>query len=261
MGKLVDYSVKDGIAVLALNDPPANAYGYEMMRDLDEAILEARMDENVHCLILRGKGEKFFSGGANIKMLAEKSPYYFYYFSLHANETARRLEMTPKLVIAALNGHTMGGGLELALACDIRIAKRDAGRVGLPEVNLGLEPGVGGTQRLPRLIGYSRAMELITTGRAMTFDEALDFGVVNYVYEPDGYWEEVLAYARQFVPPNKASKAVGRIKLAVRASMETSISEGILIEHETLQQLYESADAKEGVSAFLERRQAVYKGA
>ncbi len=128
-------------------------------------------------------------------------------------------------------------------------------------MNLGLEPGVGGTQRLPRLIGYSRAMELIATGRAMTFDEALELGVVNYVYEPDGYWEEVLAYARQFVPPNKASKAVGRIKLAVRASMETSISEGILIEHETLQQLYESADAKEGVSAFLERRQAVYKGA
>ena len=104
-------------------------------------------------------------------------------------------------------------------------------------------------------------MELIATGRAMTFDEALDLGVVSHVYEPDGYWEEVLAYARQFVPPNKASKAVGRIKLAARASLETSISEGILIEHETLQQLYESADAKEGVSAFLERRQAVYKGA
>src|SRR3972149_1675296 len=174
MGKLVDYSTQDGIAILELNAPPANAYGHQMMRDLDDAILEARMDEKVHCLIIRGKGEKFFCGGADIKMLNEKSPHHFYYFSLHANETVRRLEMTPKLVIAALNGHCTGGGLEIALACDFRIAKRDAGRAGLPEVSLGLEPGVGGTQRLPRVVGYPRAVELMTTGRALSFDEALE---------------------------------------------------------------------------------------
>ncbi|MBI4464485.1 MAG: enoyl-CoA hydratase/isomerase family protein [Acidobacteria bacterium] len=260
MGKKVDYSTQDGIAIIELNDPPANAYGYEMMRDLDEAILEARMDEKVHVLLLRGKGEKFFCGGADIRMLNEKSPTYFYYFSLHANETVRRLEMTPKLVIAALNGHTMGGGLEVALACDFRLAKRDAGRVGLPEINLGLEPGVGGTQRLPRLIGYAKAIELLTTGRALTFEEAYDLGLVHYIYEPDRYWDEVFAFARQFLPPNKASKAVGRIKLAARASLETSISEGILIEHETLQQLYEGKDSREGVAAFLARRQPVYQG-
>ncbi|OFW10532.1 MAG: enoyl-CoA hydratase [Acidobacteria bacterium RIFCSPLOWO2_02_FULL_59_13] len=260
MGKKVDYSAKDGIAFIELNDPPANAYGYDMMRDLDEAILEARMDEKVHVLILRGKGEKFFCGGADIRMLNEKSPTYFYYFSLHANETARRLEMTPKIVIAALNGHAMGGGLEVALACDFRLAKRDAGRVGLPEVNLGLEPGVGGTQRLPRIVGYAKAIELMTTGRAMTFEEALDIGLVHYVYEPATYWDEVQAFAQQFLPPNKAPKAAGRIKLAARASLETSISEGILIEHETLQQLYEAKDSREGVAAFLARRQAVYTG-
>src|ERR1051326_5711510 len=109
------------------------------MRDLDNAILESRMDDNVHVIILRGKGDKFFCGGADIKMLNEKSAEYFYYFSLHANETVRRLEMTPKLVIAAMNGHAMGGGLEIALACDIRIGKRDGGSVGVPEINLGLE--------------------------------------------------------------------------------------------------------------------------
>jgi enoyl-CoA hydratase/carnithine racemase len=154
----------------------------------------------------------------------------------------------------------MGGGFEVALACDIRIGKRDAGRLGLPEINLGLEPGVGGTQRLPRIIGYAKAVEILTTGRALTFEEALDAGLLHYVYEPNDFWDETLKFARQFCPPNKASMAVGRIKLAARASIETGIHEGILIEHETLQQLYVSKDAREGVAAFLQRRQATYTG-
>jgi enoyl-CoA hydratase/carnithine racemase len=259
MGK-VDYTTDNGLAILELNDPPAHAYGHEMMRDLDDAILKARMDESVHVIILRGKGDKFFCGGADIKMLNEKSPNYFYYFSLHANETVRRLEMTPKLVIAAINGHCMGGGLEIALGCDIRIAKRDAGRLGLPEINLGLEPGVGGTQRLPRVLGYAKAVEILVTGRALAFEEAQELGIVNYVYEPKDFWDETLKFARQFCPPNKASMAVGRIKLAARASLEMGIHEGILVEHETLQQLYVSKDAREGVSAFLQKRQATYTG-
>ena len=259
MGK-VDYSTQDGIATLALNNPKANAYDYEVMRDLDAAILEARMDESIHVLILRGAGEKFFCAGADIKMLNEKTPHHFYYFSLHAGETARRLETTPKLVIAAINGHCMGGGMELAMACDICLAKRDGGSMGLPEITLGLEPGVGGTQRLPRIVGYAKAIEILATGKALSFEEAYDMGLVHNVYEPATFWDEVMGYARQFCPPNKAAKAVGRIKLAARASLETSISEGILIEHETLQQLYESKDGKEGVSAYLERRQPSYEG-
>jgi enoyl-CoA hydratase/carnithine racemase len=154
----------------------------------------------------------------------------------------------------------MGGGFEIALACDIRIAKRDAGRLGLPEINLGLEPGVGGTQRLPRVIGYARAVEILATGRALAFEEALDLGLLHYVYEPATFWEETLQFARQFCPPNKASMAVGRIKLAARAALEVGIHEGILVEHETLQQLYVSRDAREGVSAFLQKRQAKYEG-
>ncbi len=259
MGK-VDYSTQDGIATLALNNPKANAYDYDVMRDMDAAILEARMDENVHVLIIRGAGEKFFCAGADIKMLNEKTPHHFYYFSLHANETARRLETTPKLVIAAINGHCMGGGMELAMACDIRLAKRDGGSMGLPEITLGLEPGVGGTQRLPRIVGYAKAIEILVTGKALSFEEAYDLGIVHNVYEPATFWDEVASFAKQFCPPNKAAKAVGRIKLAARASVETSISEGILIEHETLQQLYESKDGREGVSAYLERRQPSYQG-
>ena len=121
--KLVDYRVKNGVAWLELTDPPANTYTHEMMRDLDDAILQARFDENVHVLVLRGAGEKFFCAGANINMLKAVNPTFKYYFCLHANETLNRLEHTPKLVIAALNGHTVGGGLEIAMAADIRIAK------------------------------------------------------------------------------------------------------------------------------------------
>src|SRR6266702_1682477 len=152
-GILINYTAEQGIGSLELNDPPANTYTYEMMQQLDAAILKARMDASVHVLILRGAGEKFFSAGANIKMLASVTPEFKYYFCLHANETLNRLEQTPKLVIAALNGHTVGGGLEIATAADIRIALQGAGKVGLPEVTLGVLPGTGGTQRLSRIVG------------------------------------------------------------------------------------------------------------
>src|SRR5438045_938090 len=149
----IRYTVADGIATIELNDPPANTYSYEMMREIDAAILEARMDAEVHVIVLRGAGEKFFCAGANIGMFKDADPDFKYYFCLHANETLNRFEQTPKLVIAALNGHTVGGGLEIALAADIRIARRGGAKIGLPEVSLGVLPGTGGTQRLSRLVG------------------------------------------------------------------------------------------------------------
>src|SRR5712671_5999410 len=158
---LVNYTVTEGIAVIELTNLPANTYSYDMMRQLDQAILQARFDENVHVLLMRGAGEKFFCAGADIAMLSEVTPTFKYYFCLHANETLTRLEQTPKLVIAALNGHTVGGGLEIAMACDIRIAKKEGGKIGLPEVNLGVLPGTGGTQRFARAIGRARAIELM----------------------------------------------------------------------------------------------------
>ncbi|MGH9797979.1 MAG: enoyl-CoA hydratase/isomerase family protein, partial [Candidatus Polarisedimenticolia bacterium] len=150
---LVSMRVDNGLAILEMNDPPANTYTYEMMQQLDACILKARMDDAVHVVLLRGAGDKFFSAGANIKMLASVTPHFKYYFCLHANETLTRLEQTPKLVIAALNGHTVGGGLEIAMACDMRLARKDGGKIGLPEVTLGVLPGTGGTQRLSRLVG------------------------------------------------------------------------------------------------------------
>src|ERR687891_1342404 len=155
----VDYKTADGVAVLTLTDPPANTYSYEMMQELDACVLKARMDESVQVIVITGAGEKFFCAGADIRMLADVTPAFKYYFCLHANETLSRLEQTPKLVIAAVNGHCVGGGLEVALAADIRIARKGAGKMGLPEISLGVLPGTGGTQRVTRLIGKSRAIE------------------------------------------------------------------------------------------------------
>src|ERR1043166_4485006 len=201
-GSLIDYRVERGVAIFELNDPPANTYTYEMNRELDECILRARMDDEVHVIVLRGAGDKFFSAGANIKMLSEVTPQFKYYFCLHANETLNRLEQTPKLVIAAMNGHTVGGGLEIAMAADIRIARRGAGRVGLPEVNLGVLPGTGGTQRLSRLVGKTKSIELMIDGGLFEFEKAQELGIINYVWDADGWWERVLEFARGFCPPN-----------------------------------------------------------
>src|SRR5881296_1442154 len=257
---LVNYTVSDGIAVIELTNLPANTYSYEMMRQLDEAIVQARFDETVHVLLLRGAGEKFFCAGADIGMLNAVTPTFKYYFCLHANETLTRLEQTPKLVIAALNGHTVGGGLEIALACDIRIARQEGGKIGLPEVNLGVLPGTGGTQRLARIIGRARAIELMATGRTFSFEEALEFGLIHYIYDRDTFWQDVMEYAKQFVPPNKASRAVGRIKRAVVTGSEVGFGEALGIERELQQLLFTSEDAKEGLSAYVEKRQPQFKG-
>ncbi len=259
--QLLGYRVEQGVAILEMDDPPANTYTYEMMRQLDEAILKARFDDGAHVLLIRGAGWKFFSAGADIRMLAQAAPAWKYFFCLHANETLNRLEQTPKLVIAALNGHTVGGGLEIAMAADIRLARRDSGKIGLPEVNLGVLPGTGGTQRLARLVGKARAIELMATGRTFTFEEAEEIGLVNQVLDsdPNTWWDEVMAYARQFCPPNKASRAVGRIKRAVQSGLEAGFGEGLAIERELQQLLFTSEDAKEGLNAYVEKRPAEFK--
>lgn len=258
--ELVKYSVEGGIAVFELDDPPANTYSYEMMQQLDAAILRARMDENVHVLLLRGAGEKFFCAGASISMLTKADPTYKYYFCLHANETLCRLDQTPKLVIAALNGHTVGGGLEVALACDIRLAKKDGGKIGLPEVNLGVLPGTGGTQRLVRVVGRAKALELMARGETFTFEQALEMGLVHHLYDSEDFWREAMAYARQFCPPNKAAAAVGRIKRAVVTGSEIPFNEALALERELQQLLFMGEDAKEGLAAYLEKRAPSFKG-
>ena len=257
--QMVNYRTQDGVAVIEMNDPPANTYTYEMNQQLDEAILRARMENNVHVIVLTGAGEKFFSAGANIRMLSSVDPTFKYYFCLHANEMLLRLEHTPKLVIAAINGHCVGGGLEIAMACDLRIARQDAGKIGLPEVNLGVLPGTGGTQRLSRLVGKSKAIELMVTGNTFSFDEAKEMGIINDIFDREGFMENIMEYARQFCPPNKASKAVGRIKRAVQTGWEIPIEAALAVERENQQLLFQSEDAKEGLAAYVEKRPAEFK--
>ncbi len=257
---LVTYRTEGNIAILELNDPPANTYTHDMMRQLDDCILKARFDPNVQVIVLRGAGHKFFSAGANIKMLNEVDPTFKYYFCLHANETLSRLEQTPKLVIAALNGHCVGGGLEIAMAADLRVACQDAGTIGLPEVNLGVLPGTGGTQRLARLVGKSKAIELMVTGRTFSFEEAQSLGIVNEVFPKDEFWESVLLYAKQFCLPNKAGMAVGHIKRSVQSGAEIPLEYGLALERELQNLLVKSTDAKEGLAAYVEKRQPNFKG-
>jgi enoyl-CoA hydratase/carnithine racemase len=260
---LVRYEVQDGIAILTLDDPPANTYTHEMMRQIDESVVKARFDKDVEVIVLTGAGEKFFCAGANIGMLAEADPDWKYCFCLHVNETLNRLEHTPKLVIAALNGHTVGGGLEIAMAADIRIARKDAGKVGLPEGALGVLPGTGGTQRLVRMVGKARAIQLMTEGSTFGFDKALELGLVNEIYDNedrDSFLAAVLEYASQFTTPNKATKAVGLIKRSVQTGAEMPFELALALERELQAQLFCSDDAKEGLNAYIGKRKAGFQG-
>jgi enoyl-CoA hydratase/carnithine racemase len=261
--QLIGYELTDGVALLTLNDPPANTYSYEMMQQLDACILKARMDEAVQVIVITGAGEKFFCAGANIAMLSEVTPEFKYYFCLHANETMCRLEQTPKLVIAAINGHCVGGGLEVAMAADLRVARRGAGKMGLPEVSLGVLPGTGGTQRLARLVGKSKAIELMAAGDLFDFEKGEALGLVNRIIDAtDGadFMKQAMDYARQFTTPNKASRAVGRIKRAVQTGLEIPLESGLALERELQQQLFQSEDAKEGLDAYVNKRKAEFKG-
>jgi enoyl-CoA hydratase/carnithine racemase len=261
--RLVRYAVRDGVATLTLDDPPVNGYSHEMMRALDERVLAARFDDAVQVVVLTGAGEKFFCAGASIDRLRAMTPTFKYYFCLHANETLSRLEQTPKLTIAALNGHCVGGGLEVALACDLRLARRGGGKLGLPEVSLGVLPGTGGTQRLARVVGPAKAIDLMVTGRTFEADEALALGLVNRVVDaPDAatFAAKVHEFAREFCAPNKASMAVGHVKRAVQSGAQLPLESGLALERELQAKLFASDDCKIGLEAFVQKAKAKFTG-
>lgn len=265
----VRYETHGPVAVLTLSVPPANCYSYELNRELDDAILRARFDDGVHVIVLTGDGDRFFCAGADISMLRGVTPAFKYQFCLHANETLLRLEHTSKLVIAALNGHTVGGGLEVALAADLRVGWRRTAEdakpllVGVPEVKLGVLPGTGGTQRLTRLLGKTRAIELMIEGENLPLERALELGLVNRAVEADdvaSFQAAVLEYAQSLAPPRRPGLAVGLIKRACQTGAEVGLEQGLALERELQQRLFASADAVEGMAAFEERREATFEG-
>lgn len=264
------------VALLTIEDEALNGYTYRMFRDLDDCVLQARFDPDVEAIVITGAGEHFCAG-ANIKMLEAADPRSKYYFCLHANETLLRLEHTPKLVIAAINGHCVGGGFEIALACDLRIARAAGGQIGLPEVNLGVLPGTGGTQRLTRLVGPAKAMEMMVSGATFKTNGALAAGLVHRVIgettqkEIRGkqrtvpamsratFVDEVVAYAQSFCTPGRAGLAVGHIKRAVQTGGALPLESGLALERELQATLFASRDADEGLEAFVQKRAAIFE--
>ncbi len=257
------YASGGGVALVTLQNPPANGYSYEMMRDLDEAILRARFDDAIHAIVLAGAGEKFFCAGADIGMLSRATPSFKYAFCLHANETLLRLEHTPKLVIAALGGHCVGGGLEIALAADLRVARRGSGKCGLPEIALGVLPGTGGTQRLARVLGKSKSIELMAEGALFDYETAERLGLVNRIFDAAdeaSFMVQAIEYARSFCAPKKAPLGVGYIKRAVSSGLGIPLEAGLALERELQARLFASEDAREGLAAFVAKREAHFRG-
>ena len=253
---------KEGkVGVVRFNRPPANSYDHDFMRELDQAIYEARFDRDVKVIVLTSELPRFFCAGADVKALAEGDDHYRSMFDLHAHETLAKLERTPKLVIAAINGHCLGGGLEIALACDLRFMARGderGPRIGLPEITLGVIPGTGGTQRLPRLIGLSKAIDLMVTGEGVLADRALELGIVDKVFDPEALLPETIKYADKLA--TGPSLAVGAVKLAAQQGAAVPLEYGNLIEREILRRIFETQDANEGMTAFGEKRQPTWQG-
>jgi enoyl-CoA hydratase/carnithine racemase len=249
---------QDSIGHVVLDRPPANTYDRAFLDELDAAIEEARRDDAVKAILVRSANERFFSAGADINVFAKGDLDLQNAFVVCANDAMGKLESTPKVVVAAINGHCLGGGLEIALCCDFRIAAEGGYRIGLPEVGLGLLPGTGGTQRLPRLIGRQKALDLMLRGTTLTPPEALAAGIVDEVVPAVELLDKALERTRAYA--TGPAFAIGQIKYATVQGFGRPLAEGLVIEREALLRLFKSEDAREGVAAFVEKRKPSYKG-
>ena len=243
---------------IVLDRPPANSYDKSFLDDLSAAIDEARFDSAIKAIVVRSASEKFFSAGADVKMFAATDAAYQMAFVIHANEIMSKLERTPKVVFAAINGHCLGGGLEIALCCDARYAAEGTYNVGLPEVTLGVLPGTGGTQRLPRLIGRQRALDLMLRGVSLKPAEAKEAGILDAVVPAQELQAFVQDHAEKL--STGPTLAIGQIKLATVLGAGMPFEAAMLYEHQAVGRLFASDDFKEGVKAFSEKRTPDYRG-
>jgi enoyl-CoA hydratase/carnithine racemase len=254
----VSYSSDAGIGSVTLDRPPANSYEIGFIRELGQAVQEAAADADAKVVILRSASEKFFSAGADVKAFNESSVEENMEMVRLSHETLSSIARIPKIFVGEINGHALGGGLEIALACDLRFAGDGDFRLGTPEVTLGVLPGNGGTQRLPRLIGWSKALDLMITGRTVTPAEALELGIVNAVFPTDEVSSKTLEYAQRLAAG--ATRAIGNIKRAVHEGLAADLDGGLEHERELVEELFRSEDGREGIAAFAEKRQPAFVG-
>jgi len=247
------------VGIIVLDRPPANSYDYDLLRQLGAAVDELRYDDGVRAVVVSSASERFFSAGADVTAFRDCSPNQRSMICVLAHEVFRKFEHTPMVFVAAIAGHALGGGLELALACDLRYAARGGYRIGLPEVTLGLLPGSGGTQRLPRLVGLAKGLDLIATGRVLSPQEASELGIVDELFDdgPACRAAAVAYCARLAAGP---SEAIGRAKVAATLGHGAPLDLGLAIEREAIARVFVSDDAEEGIAAFTGRRTPVYRG-
>jgi enoyl-CoA hydratase/carnithine racemase len=251
---------KEGaVGVIVLDRPPANSYDYDFLREFGSAIDDLRVDEDARAVVVASASDRFFCAGADLKAFQSGSVRRRAMTALLGNEVFRKMETTPLVFIAAIGGHALGGGLELAMACDLRFAARGDYKIGLTETSLGLFPGTGGTQRLPRLVGLARGIDLIATGATFGPEQAAEYGLVDRLYDsPADCRREAVAYAQQLA--QGASEAIGRAKVAVQMGYGSPLDLGLAVEREAIARIFVSEDAQEGITAFSEKRQPQYRG-
>lgn len=254
----VMFSAEGRVGTITLDNPPANSYDLEVMTQFSAAVDEA-LASDARAVIVNSASEKFFCGGADIKKFLEGDVEANMEMIRVSQAAFKRMAAAPQVFIAHINGYAMGGGLELTLACDLRYANEGSYRMGTPEVTLGLLPGNGGTQRLTRLIGAARAMELLITGRAIKPDEALQIGLVSALYPPEEAEANVREQAERFA--FGPSLAFAAIKRCVHEGGQLPLDEGLAIEADLMEKLFRSSDANEGLNAFVEKRTPAFVGA
>lgn len=255
----VSFTEDEGIGFITLDRPPANSYDRAFMQELSRAVDDSAASESVRVVVVRSASEKFFSAGADVKAFQQGTTEKNMETIEVAHEALGRVATIPKIFVAQIAGHALGGGLEITLACDLRFGAEGDYRLGVPEVTLGLLPGNGGTQRLPRLIGWSRALDLMVTGRTLSPQEAHAAGILDRLFPAEELADRTRDYAGALSAG--AARAIGAIKLAVHHGLRASLEDGLHLERKSIEELFGTKDAQEGMAAFAEKRRPTFVGA